>query len=73
MIISDIEDAMQKSMSVIFFNQIPNDSDKKELNMLGVDFLEYLPKNIFHLNSFSIFLIARFLRDSCNLFLGLTF
>jgi hypothetical protein len=32
---------------ILFFNKIPTNSDKEELEALGITFLEYLPKNIF--------------------------
>ena len=31
---------------LIFFNELPDDNDKKNLENLGVEFLYYLPKNI---------------------------
>ena len=35
---------------MLFFNQIPNQKQKNELQKLGVEFLYYLPKNIFVVN-----------------------
>ena len=32
---------------LIFFNELPDDNDKKNLENRGVEFLYYLPKNIF--------------------------
>ena len=32
---------------LIFFNELPDDNDKKNLENQGVEFLYYLPKNIF--------------------------
>ena len=32
---------------MLFFNQIPNQKQKNELQKLGVEFLYYLPKNIY--------------------------
>ena len=37
----------QDPYRMLFFEQLPNDREKRELNDIGIDFLYYLPKNIF--------------------------
>lgn len=38
------------SYRMLFFNKIPNNKEKNELENIGVDFLYYLPRNIFVVN-----------------------
>ena len=47
-LIDDISD--DNSYRMLFFNKIPNQIQKNELQDLGLDFLYYLPKNIFVVN-----------------------
>ena len=43
----DVESLERDNYRIIFFDEIPTNSDKQDLKKLGVEFLEYLPKNIF--------------------------
>ena len=43
----DLNISDKDSYRMLFFNQMPNQKAKNELQKLGVEFLYYLPKNIF--------------------------
>ena len=43
----DLNITENNNYRILFFDEIPTNSDKGELQKLGVTFLEYLPKNIF--------------------------
>ncbi len=43
----DLNISDDNSYRMLFFNKIPNQKEKNELQDLGLDFLYYLPKNIF--------------------------
>ena len=45
---SDISDS--DSYRMLFFNKLPTENQKDNLEQLGVKFLYYLPKNIFVVN-----------------------
>ena len=44
---TDVNYSVQDPYRLMFFDDLPTEEQKKEMNSLGIDFLYYLPNNIF--------------------------